>query len=800
MKKIRQVLVPFFCILLILALNSRFGIMPPIGKLLSPFKGYLQNSTENAYSDTIELDKDLNSPVKIYFDERKVPHIFAENEQDLYFAQGYLHARERLWQMDFIYRIASGRLSELLGDITLDKDRCTRRKGMGTTAENSLKFIKSKQSRTYEHLEHYSLGVNAFIKSLSPDKYPLEFKMLDYSPEEWTPLKTLFIQSYMADMLSGYDEDVEKTNALLLFGKAEYELLYKTVNEKLAPMIDTFAIAGASMDDSTKLSSNLIYYGEQDLALHGDLHMPNPKFGSNTWVISARKAKKGFPILANDPHLSLTLPSIWYEIQLADANMNAYGVSIPGVPYIIIGFNENIAWGITSGGTDIKDWYALKSRNNSEYQLGNKWKNYERKVEKFIVYGSGQIVDTILYTELGPVVYDKNFHPSSETVNMALKWEANATSNNFNTFYLLNKAGSWEDYNEAIKNFTFPLNFSFASKNDIAISHEGRIPVRKTNTGEFVIDGTSFTTENSEIIPEKLLPKEKNPLRGFVWSANQIPTGANYPYRMYGYYEEYRNKTIKKELALKDKLNREDMINLQLNNFDLFASEALPVMLKQIKPDKLSQEEKEIIDTLSKWNFYTSGNSIAPRHFYTWWHRFYIDVWDEVLKSGKQVNLPSPNKTIGILELDPQCKYFDIKSTAEKENASDLLHKSLKHRADACKKENGKKSWGVAKATFFEHIASLPGLSSDVVVCSGSQNAVNACMPNWGPTWRMIVEFSNDGPKAWGINPGGQSGLPGSIYYGSEIQNWVKGEYHQLDYLKNSLGNSDKYQLLILQK
>lgn len=794
MKKEKIIILSTFLFILVIGLNIRFINVPPLGKTLSPFCGFMQNSYESIPEGETTLEGAEN-PIKIVFDNRLVPHIFAQTENDLYFAQGYVHAKDRLWQMDFMARAAAGTLSEVAGNKTIDKDRAIRRKGLLLAAEKSLEFISSKFPETVAHLNAYANGVNAYLSKLSSKNFPIEYKLMDYAPEKWTPLKTILIQKYMADMLSGFDSDAEKTNALKFFGKEEFDFLYETNLTKLAPMIDSFP-SHKTVDH--EIASVYLNYTKN--IFHKDLYQPAPGYGSNTWAVSKEKSATGFPIFANDPHLALTLPSIWYEIQMISPNGNCYGVSIPGAPYIIIGFNENIAWGITNGETDVKDWYALKFRDHdNEYYYAGKWRKTVKRIERFSVAGYKDYIDTVLTTEVGPIVYDQRFNPEAEaSINMAMQWKGNEPSNDFNTFYLLNKSRNYDDYRKALSYFKCPnLNFSFASKNDIAISHQGSILSRKANEGDLVIDGGLSDGKTRKDISMNNLPHEKNPEKHFIFSANQNPVGENYPYNLYGYYGVYRNRTIYNSLSSSPKLSVSDMKRLQNSNYDLFASEALPIMLKKIDRTKLSSLEKNFIDTLTSWDYNDNKDLIAPLYFQAWWDKFNEETWDEITSQTNPVLMPKNYITLKLLNLYPTSKYFDLQKSPEIETAEDLLLHALKFQCkeiDAYEQENGKLSWGLIKGTSFNHLAQIGAFSSDFVNCGGSQYTVNASSADWGAGWRMVVQFGNGKPVAWGINPGGQSGNPGSSYYADGIEDWSNGNYYELLFMKDaeSLNNNMK--------
>lgn len=776
-------------IFLIVGLNFRFGNIPPLAKIVNPFSGFIQNDKDYVLQETDNLQ--LDSEVKIYYDQKAIPHIFATTERDMYFMQGYTHASERIWQMDFLMRVASGRLSEIFGDLTIDNDKEFRRKGLYVSAESSLKFIIKNHPQTYRHFEAYSNGVNKYIKELKAKNLPIEFKLLDYEPENWSPLKTILIQKYMADMLSGFDNDAEKSNALNYFGKQKYEELYYKNLLNTAPMIDSISSYYSANKNSSYLNSSLVNKVASNRYIYSqpEKFKTKPGHGSNTWVVDSKKSASGYPILANDPHLNLTLPSIWYEIQLSSNKSNSYGVSIPGLPYIMIGFNENIAWGVTNGVTDVKDWYALKFKNNNqEYLLNGKWLKADKRVEKISVFGSTDVFDTIYTTILGPVFSVKEYNNNFKNISLAMNWSGTLPSNDFNAFYLLNNAKNYTDYLNAVKFLDCPnLNISFASKTEIAISHQGKIPVREGDEGELIYDQDAAIDSLFKFIPKDLLPVQKNPEKGFVFSCNQVPVAKNYPYSLYGFYELHRNRIAEKELSKNKRFTLSDMMDLQLDNYDLFASEALPVMLEAISTCKIPNKYKSLIDSLRVWNYRNNKNSYVPTIFHNWWFSFHKETWDEISSFKTRVLMPDQTITLDLLKNNLKNKWFDVKLTTSKESAKEVLIKTLFDELSYyVEGKNSKENlWGIAKNTKFDHLAKISAFSSERIPTDGFSGSLNAITHDHGPGWRMIVAFNINGPEGFGINPGGQSGNPGSSYYNSGINDWANGKYYKLKFIRD---------------
>ena len=356
MKNIKFGLSLILCIATFYALNTKLGSLPPLGKFLSPNQGiWLNEVTESNTNSNIAI-KGLSAPVSVKYDEHLIPHIFAQNDLDLYKAQGYVTAQHRLWQMEFQTHASAGRLSEIIGEKALDYDRQERRRGMGFGAENAMKKMKE-DPEMISFLEAYRDGINSYINQLKPENYPVEYKLLDYQPELWTTKKTALLLMYMTKMLAGGDSDLEYTNALRKFGKERFDLLYPDffdVNDPVIPKEHDWS----SLEN---IQQTPIPNGELPLdSIASTMDKPHPNNGSNNWAVSGKKSYSGNPILANDPHLGLNLPSIWYVMQLSTPEHNTFGATLPGALGIISGFNTHISWGETNATRDVLDWYKIE--------------------------------------------------------------------------------------------------------------------------------------------------------------------------------------------------------------------------------------------------------------------------------------------------------------------------------------------------------------------------------------------------------------------------------------------------------
>ncbi|RAK02162.1 penicillin amidase [Larkinella arboricola] len=794
-----KIAIAFLCCLisigLTVSLNRQWGVVPAFGRLLSPFEGFWQNAeTKDAASEQHISIKGTRDEVTVLFDDLHVPHIFARNDYDAYFAQGYVTAQDRLWQMEFQTHAAAGRLSEVIGERALELDRDKRRLGMAYGAEKSLAGMLA-DSATRLVLEAYTAGINAYIAQLKPARYPIEYKLLGYAPEPWTPLKCAFLLKQMTQTLAAGADDLLMTNVRQKLGAELTANLFPDYPFKEDPIIpvgtrwDFKPVKIPSMPASTETDSSF--------ALNWPRH--DPAIGSNNWAVGPEKSATGYPILANDPHLTLSLPSIWYQIQLVTPTLNVYGVSLPGAPGVVIGFNKEVAWGVTNVGADVLDFYRIRFRDNrqQEYWHDDKWKPVRRRIERIKVKGQPDVVDTVLYTHHGPVAYlpdEKPFLANIPT-GYAVRWIAHEVDNGLKTFYLLNRAKTYDDYVTALSFYAAPAqNFVFANAaKDIAISPNGRFPLKWRAQGKFLLDGTKAANDWQGWIPAGHNPRVKNPPRGFVSSANQFSTDPTYPYYINWEFETPdRGMRINQRLAAMQRVTVDSMRRLQNDVYNHQASTFLPVLLPRIRENDLSENQKRALQTVRQWNYQQDTATVAGTIFMEWMGHLERAIWGDDLPEspGRPMRFPNASRTLQLLSEEPDSRWFDDVRTANRhETIQDAVTVSFQHTVDSLAKQHGPlgKTWAWAdhKKTGVRHL--IPGLdafSALNVQVGGGSGIVNAAGRRAGPSWRMVVQT---GPqvRAYGVLPGGQSGNPGSPYYLNMLETWRKGELYELLYLQS---------------
>ncbi|MFZ4633618.1 MAG: penicillin acylase family protein [Saprospiraceae bacterium] len=769
--------------------------LPPAGQFFNPFSGFWRNAEpvgSNAWSGTDVRLPGLKGKVEVVLDDLMVPHIFAQTLEDAVMVQGYLTAKDRLWQMDIATRKVSGRLSEVLGERTLRIDSMNRRNGLGWAAERDLESWKNDPTGM-ALLDAYTAGVNAHINALKPADYPIEFKILNYAPEPWSPLKTAFMVENMAETLCKREYDLSATQTRDLLGQETYDALFPDWNPLQQPVVPDIgqwrgvqATAAKPMPDTVR--------GALGLRQQPRTRTSHDEYidGSNNWALSGMRTQTGKPMLANDPHLNLTLPSIWYQVQIHTPDMNAYGVTVPGVPGIVIGFNEDMAWGVTNVSHDVADWYRIQWTDASKtaYRFDGGVKQVTYRVETIAVKNQLPRVDSVRYTVWGPVVHEHDEgHPLRD---YAYRWLVHDPSDPayIKVFLGLCAGKNWDDYRSSLKAYDTPAqNFVMATrKGNIAIQVQGRYPLRARNQGKYLQDGSSSSHAWQGFIPQEQVPYLKDPERGFVYSANQHSTPPSYPYYYHGEFEDFRGRRIFDRLNHMQGASLDSMAAMQLDNFSQRAADALPAMLRLLNTESLDPVGRQYADALRAWDCRYEASFKAPVFFELWYDYLYDTTWDELeTNAAYPLQTPEAWRFIEMLQKDTLNAFFDHPGTPEKETARQVVQESfsamcaymLQHPQEALS------DWGHYRPVDIKHVGFIDGFGRTLTQVGGHPSAPNAQRDVNGPSWRMVVSLQ-DSVFARGVYPGGQSGNPGSPHYDNMVDTWAAGKYYDLLFLNSA--------------
>lgn len=794
-------------VFLFLLYSVPLGSLPPLGAFFHPMEGFWANAETRSQEGSRNLNVDgLYEPVDVYVDERGVPHIFAQNEHDLYFTQGFVTARDRLFQMEMQIRAAGGMLSEWMGSRTIEYDRHQRRLGMVYGAERALQEIMaSEQPEVYNAIQAYADGVNAYISTLNSSKYPVEYKILNVEPAEWEPLNTALLLKYMTQMLAGRSSDISTSNTLAHFGEDFVNRYLSTPATLLDPIIPP----GTPWDfEPVQTEPPSVLY-QPGFVSEIEKWQPDPHNGSNTWVVSGEKTANGFPILSNDMHLNMTTPAIWYEVQLHTPESNVYGVSLPGTPTVIVGYNEQIAWGSTNTGADVMDWLEITFRDNthSEYLFDGEWLPVQVRYETIHVKGGESVTEKILFTHHGPV-YTTIEHEEGIPEyrrNLALRWIAHKPSNELLTFYRLNRATGYDDFKNAFRTFRSPAqNMSFADiHGNIAIQTGGQFPVKWQFQGRTVGDGSDPVYDWHEYIPYEQNPFSLNPERGFLSAANQDPADITYPYYLGDDFAPFeRGRRVNDLLHDMNEITVEDFRLMLMDNFSYHAYTLLPVLLERINRSELNPVELRMISQLESWNLENIGEMVEPTLFSAWWSALYRSIWDNKYDTEYPMRRPDRDRTVELIRTEPESSIFNNQQTEEVENLNSLILASFKNAIENLEERFGSNPeqwlWGRYNNTHLNHIGQIPGMGLRNIFTDGGGESINAIRGSHGPSSRIVVELDPNGVRGYGVYPGGQSGNPGSKTYDQFIEAWRTGELYELLFLTSEPDEKDdRFPLLI---
>jgi penicillin G amidase len=769
-KRIKTILIRSVMTLVALVLVIVIGFFIYLGRSIPETSGEIKLST-------------LTAPVTVVRDEYGVPHIQANNEHDLFLAQGYVQAQDRLFQMDLSRRQASGQLSEVIGEAAIDRDKYFRTLGLRRAAEDSYNQYSEQGKNT---LEWFAEGVNLYIKEMKKSKkLPFEFTLLGYQPEVWTAVDSLTIGKYMAFDLGGNWEDQAFRQYLLQnFSEDKAYDLFPTY-PKEAPYI---------------ISKNEIDFGE---TLAGAV-LPHEFNGSNNWVVAGSKTKSGKPILADDPHLSLGTPSIWYQMHLEAPEVNVSGVIFAGVPGIILGHNESVAWGVTNTNPDVQDLFIEKRNpdNPKEFLFMDSWEKANIIEEPIKVKDKETIDYQVTITRHGPIISEFAAETGKD-LELALQWTALEPSPELEAVLNMNKANNWEEFEKALEKFHTPTqNFVFAANDGtIAYKANGKIPIRKKGDSLLPVPGWTGEYEWEGYIPFNELPKVVNPKEGFISTANNKVISDDYPYHISHHWAQpFRQMRIQEVLMEKENFAIKDMQALQMDQLNLQAKEFVPILLKQLR-NKLSPQQKEVVKALEKWNYQDNVDIGAPLIFHLWMKNIKATLFEDEIPEEMMRLFGGQKQAVDEL-LRRAVEGKPGPWIISKGGLEAVMNTSLDATISEIQKQQGGNmedwKWGNYHQVQFTHPlsavkplnylfnfgSSLPVGGSSVTVQAASYNQDG--LVNHGGSWRFVIDGA-DFTKGYHIVGPGQSGHVLSKWYHNQMDDWVNGEYH-VTKLDNPIG------------
>ncbi|MCP5046333.1 MAG: penicillin acylase family protein [bacterium] len=576
---------------------------------------YLRNISNRAipnYNQNITLSN-ITGEVTVYRDRFAVPHIYAQNESDLYRATGYLMAQDRLWQLDLIRRATMGRLSEIFGKDLLKTDLLMRAIRM---SDKSKLMLSKADPAVIAALDAFADGVNQFIQN-NNDRLPPEFTILGYSPDKWEPYHSLNLVGYMAwDLAFAWDAEMILHKISQKVPGAKFNAMMPVLSQQKPAVFPDFSSPVTSkLSDGFDPGQSLLAGSRQLSGLGiGVFH------GSNNWAVSGKKSTTGKPILANDMHLGIFIPGVWYQMhQVIDGQLNVTGVALPGQPFVVAGHNEHIAWGMTNVMVDDLDFYleTVNPGNPNQYKFNGQWKDMEIREETFKVKGGNIVKEELKFTHRGPVI---SRFKGIDNRSVSMRWIGNEYSSEATGVYHLNRARNWQEFRNAVKRFTsISQNIVYADTDgNIGLQTSAGLPIRKGG-GQNLVPGDTDEFDWTGIVPFEELPYSYNPDSGYVSSANNKTVNEDYPHYISNWFiPPDRINRIREMLEEKEKLSIDDFKLMQgdfkSKHVEKFLGDILAVLKKA---RDLSAAETETLQLLSQWDGVLNRDSAAAAVFET---------------------------------------------------------------------------------------------------------------------------------------------------------------------------------------
>jgi len=761
-----------------------------IGGLI--YLNHLKTSAIPDYNKDIKLSG-LIADVTVIRDSFAIPHIYAENEHDLYIAVGYAMAQDRLWQMDLLRRVTQGRLAEILGEGLVDADMLFRSLRF---TEKSRKVFGAADANLRSCVESFTDGVNQFIRQAGKN-LPPEFGILGYKPEPWLPEHSLNLVGYMAwDLSTGWPNEVLLDQMCQKLGPDLSRYLVPDMDSVHKTSIyPDFKLDKGIAEVLTKLSKTAAIVDELGLDVFR---------GSNNWAVSGKKSVTGKPLLANDMHLGFNIPGIWYQMhQVIPGKLNVTGVVLPGQPIVIAGHNDSIAWGFTNMMTDDADFYqeTINPQNPDQYLLNGAWKDLIRVPEKILIKGGDSLIKFNLFTHRGPIISEQ------KKVNdkvLSMRWLGNEDSDEIRSVYLLNRASNWNDFRNALSTFrSVNQNAVYADVNgNIGLQATIGIPIREGDR-TLVYPGDTDRYDWKGLVPFDELPFTYNPECGYVASANCKTAPADYPYYISDWYIlPYRMDRIIEMLKEKEKLSSKDFQRMQGDQKSKMAEKFTRYFLSHlVAKSGLSGSEKEVFELMGKWDYTLLKERPEALIFEKWYYLTGLNLVKDQLDSLLLTKFVG-DKTFfeNFMEnmlLAPSDNWADdIKTKEVTETFGDMIGLSFQQTVKELASEFGGEptgwKWGDSHTFTLAHPLSKVKILDRIFHLNRGPYPVGGSSHTVGPytnpfnknsavyhgaSERHIFDIGN-WDRSLTVIPTGESGNPASKHYCDQTESYVTNKYH----------------------
>lgn len=840
MKKAGRILASVLIGILVLAIIAAGGG-------LYYFKSYLPKTVAPKSFPQIdgEIKVDgLDGPVDIYRDSMGIPNIYATTSHDIFFAQGYVHAQERFWQMDAWRHIGSGRLSEMFGSGQAETDAFLRTLGWRQTAEAEWEGL-SPETRSI--LQDYTDGVNAYLKDHSGTALSLEYAVLGllspkYEIEAWTPIHSLTWGKAMAwDLRGNMGEEIERAVLLKTLTPEQVAQLFPAYPDD-HPVIVNKIGEGPAMTpafNNSQVNVEALHAVEQNVKLLDSFLGPwNDGIGSNSWAVSGKLTDTGMPLLANDPHLGIQMPSIWFQIGLhcveksADCPFEVAGFSFAGVPGVVIGHNDKIAWGFTNVGPDVMDLYIEKvnPENPNQYEVNGKWVDFETRDEVINMANGDTMEITVRSTRHGPVISDTygplkdqgdpkdtEFVPFKdrtgvdvpESYVIALAWTALTPSTPFEAIWGFDQAQNWEEFREAASNFHVPAqNLLYADVDgNIGYQMPGDIPIRSKGDGTVPVPGWTDEYEWEGMIPFEELPYTFNPQEGYIVTANNQVQPDGYPHFI-TYDWDYGFRADRIVNMIQSAPNKIDIAYIQKMHGDAYDANGA-VFVPLLLDLELDSDLQPALDTLKNWDYQAQSDSTSAAIFNAFWRHFLQNTFNDDMPEERYYPDGGSrwNEVMRNMAKDSKDPFWDDKATTDVIETMEFVMKKsfadgVAELKDTYGKDMSKWTWGDMHAATFRN--STLGESGIFLIedlfnrgpfpVGGGEAIVNATgwsvkdgyETNWLPSMRQIIDLKNLDNSVT-VHTTGESGHAYHPHYDDMAPLWAGIQYYPMWWNQESI-------------
>ncbi|MEM7581913.1 MAG: penicillin acylase family protein [Acidobacteriota bacterium] len=752
----------------------------------------------------------LEAPVEVLRDELGVPQIYANSAADLFFAQGFVHAQDRMWQMEFNRRGGHGTLSAVLGPGTLRYDRASITLGLGAAAQREVDAMPA-EARSL--LEAYAAGVNAYLDS-HRGRLALEFQLVGVDPEPWTAVDSVVLVKLMYWILAeNASFEVSRARFLARVDEAAVAAL-------LPPYSDGAPVIVPSEADGYSWLKDAELEGFKELApVFGN---PGPHQGSNSWAVTGERTTTGRPMLANDTHLDLFMPSAWYANGLHGDGFEVVGFSLIGAPGVVLGHNGTIAWGIADLVPDIQDYYLEElddSDNPTRYRFGEEWRDLTIEKHTIRVKDAPDEEWVVHRTHHGAIL-NSIIGRLRDAPPMALQWSGERGTTVFQSLFDLARATDWPSFRQALSTWDGPhMSFIYAdASGNIGFQAAGRVPIRNPNhPGSVPVPGWTGEYEWGPAIPYELMPHSANPPEGFVVAANHKAIDDDYPFPMgYEWADPYRALRITEVLAESDQTDLDDHGSLQNDTMHWPARELRPHLLELLEAE--DEHERAALDALTNWNLRLDPGEIGAAVYQAWyWHFFRAvagdELGDKLLEEyGEYYWVHGPAMRALIDQVDHPL--FDDSTTSEIEGRDDIAQRAFRETVAWLREHYGDEPtdwrWGRMHPLTLTHrplgMADIPILSGlanggPVPAPGGDRFTVNAAWfstepespfdAEAGAAQRILIDVG-DWDSSLAINSTGQSEHLFHRHREDQLELWQQGKYHPLPFSRKAVEAASK--------